>query len=103
MKNRNIIGIIVGIAVAISVAIGISSLSSDQQSEDFIHPPKYLLESPTSDGGKECTDSSQCESYCQAKEGAEVGSHVTGMCYAFKEATCMEEVIDGIYVGIWCS
>jgi hypothetical protein len=59
---------------------------------------------PTSDAGKECTDSSQCESYCQAPEGAEIGSKATGKCYAWKKPLtgCMQEVKEGIVQVKWC-
>jgi len=44
----------------------------------------------TSDIGKECTDSSQCQSFCQAKEGAQIGIEDTGMCYAYELAICTD-------------
>jgi len=47
---------------------------------------------PTMDAGKECTDSNQCESFCQVKEGTEIGSMATGECYGFNLAICMQEV-----------
>ena len=47
---------------------------------------------PTSDGGKKCTDSNQCESYCQAPKGTEIGADVVGECYKFKLTICMQEV-----------
>ena len=58
--------------------------------------------SPTPDSGKECTDSSQCESYCQAPEGAEIESEVIGNCYGFEVASCMQEVRDGLADATWC-
>ena len=58
---------------------------------------------PTSDGGKECTDSSQCESYCQAPEDSEIDSSVIGKCYEWKKTiVCMQEVRSGIADATWC-
>jgi hypothetical protein len=56
----------------------------------------------TSDGGKECTDSSQCQSFCQAKEGAQIGIEDTGMCYEYEFAICMQEVRNGVVDAEWC-
>ena len=58
---------------------------------------------PTSDGGKKCADSSQCESYCQALKGSEIGAKVVGECYRFKIAICMQEVKNGVADAEWCS
>ncbi len=56
----------------------------------------------TSDVGKECTDSSQCQSFCQAKEGSEINTEETGMCYAYELAICMQEVRNGVVEPTWC-
>ncbi len=56
----------------------------------------------TSDGGKECSDSSQCQSFCQAKEGAQIGIEATGMCYEYEFAICMQEVRNGAVDAEWC-
>jgi len=56
----------------------------------------------TSDGGKECSDSSQCQSFCQAKEGAQIGIEDTGMCYEYEFAICMQEVRNGVVDAEWC-
>jgi len=56
----------------------------------------------TSDGGKECSDSSQCQSFCQAKEGAQIGIEDTGMCYEYELAICMQEVRNGAVDAEWC-
>jgi len=56
----------------------------------------------TSDGGKECYDSSQCQSFCQAKEGAQIGTEDTGMCYEYEFAICMQEVRNGVVDAQWC-
>ena len=57
---------------------------------------------PTSDGEMTCSDSSECQSFCQAKEGSEVDSEDTGMCYGYEYALCMQEVKDGIVQAEWC-
>jgi len=52
---------------------------------------------PTSDAGKECTDSSQCEGNCEAKESAEIGSEDTGMCAENKlPYRCMMKIENGV-------
>jgi len=56
----------------------------------------------TSDGGKECSDSSQCQSFCQAKEGAQIGIEDAGMCYEYEFAICMQEVRNGVVDAEWC-
>ena len=56
----------------------------------------------TSDVGKECTDSSQCQSFCQAKEGSEINSESIGMCYGHELAICMQEVRNGVVQNEWC-
>jgi len=56
----------------------------------------------TSDGGMECSDSSQCQSFCQAKEGSEINSESIGMCYGYELAICMQEVRNGMVQNEWC-
>ena len=56
----------------------------------------------TSDQGKECTDSTQCQSFCQAKEGSEINSESTGMCYGYALAICMQVVQNGVVQPEWC-
>jgi len=56
----------------------------------------------TSDAGMECSDSSQCQSFCQAKEGAQIGTEDTGMCYGYELAICLQEVRDGVVDPEWC-
>jgi len=56
----------------------------------------------TSDGGMECSDSSQCQSFCQAKEGAQIGIEDTGMCYGYELAICLQEVRNGTVEPEWC-
>ena len=59
---------------------------------------------PTSDGGKECTDSSQCESWCEAKEDVKPLSHDNiGTCYEKQFSTCRNTVEDGAVKGMLCS
>jgi hypothetical protein len=50
----------------------------------------------------ECSDSSQCQSFCQAKEDSEINSEDTGMCYGHELAICMQEVVNGIVQPEWC-
>ena len=57
---------------------------------------------PTTDQGAECTDSSQCQSFCQAKEGSEINSNDSGNCYGFEFAICMQEVNNGMVQPEWC-
>ena len=56
----------------------------------------------TSDVGMECSDSSQCRSFCQAKEGSEINSESIGMCYGNELAICMQEVVNGMVQPEWC-
>jgi hypothetical protein len=56
----------------------------------------------TSDVGMECSDSSQCQSFCQAKEGSEINSESIGMCYGYELAICMQEVQNGVVQNEWC-
>jgi len=127
MINKNIIIIIVGIAILIGIVIGVSSLSSEQKFVDHIlldprdlseeeclanggewgiwwltdNPPWCNL--PTYDGGTECTDSSECESFCQAKEGSEFGSYGTGTCYEKTFSSCFNEILNSTVQGEMCS
>lgn len=64
--------------------------------------PCYFCNNATSDAGKECTDSSQCESYCQAPEDTTMDENTTGTCYNSLTADCMKEVKNGITQGTWC-
>jgi len=65
-------------------------------------PVIELCNPSTSDGGKECSDSSQCQSFCQAKEGAQIGIEDAGMCYGYELAICLQEVRNGVVVPEWC-
>lgn len=56
----------------------------------------------TSDEGMECTDSTQCQSFCQAIEGSEINSESTGMCYGYELAICMQVVQNGMVQPEWC-
>lgn len=50
-----------------------------------------------SDVGKKCTDSSQCKVYCQASgRGITYGTKVVGYCNDYTQATCSQEVENGI-------
>jgi len=57
----------------------------------------------TFDEGKECTDSSQCEGFCQAKEGLEIYSEATGICSGnVLYAGCTWEIENGVVQPLWC-
>lgn len=56
----------------------------------------------TSDVGMECSDSSQCQSFCQAKDGSEINDESIGMCYGYELAICMQEVRNGVVQNEWC-
>lgn len=62
--------------------------------------------SPTSDAGKVCSDSSECQSYCSATVGGELsqksGTQAVGRCYEWTHANCMREVNNGILQKQWC-
>ncbi len=57
---------------------------------------------PTSDAGRPCSDSQECESYCEAPQGTEPGAAVEGACYGWMHASCMQEVRDGVADAEWC-
>jgi hypothetical protein len=56
----------------------------------------------TTDQGIQCTDSSQCQSFCQAKEGSKISNKESGTCYGYELAICMQEVANGIVQPEWC-
>ena len=56
----------------------------------------------TTDQGIQCTDSSQCQSFCQAKEDSKISNKETGTCYGYELAICMQEVANGIVQPEWC-
>ena len=71
---------------------------------DIIPDAPAKCNMPTSDAGKICTDSTECESYCQAEDDAKIGSRATGKCYEWKiTAVCMQEVRGGIVDAKWCN
>lgn len=51
---------------------------------------------PTNDAGKSCTDSSQCQSFCQAPTGTKRGTPATGACYGWEKKDCAFSVEDGM-------
>lgn len=57
---------------------------------------------PTNDAGKNCTDSTQCESYCEAPKEAENGEKVVGKCYGFEFAKCIKEARNDTVGPEWC-
>lgn len=63
---------------------------------NYYLPSKIKENLHTSDYGKECTDSSQCESYCQA-QGGKPGMKAKGICFGWTEFTgCIREIKNGI-------
>jgi len=64
---------------------------------------EFFCNLPTSDAGKECTDSNECESFCQAPNGIEPGSKTNGRCYGWKFSWCMQEVSNGIAGHTGCA
>jgi len=89
----------------------IESMANQKQCEDIDglwgiwsnrSPATASCNPSTSDGEKECSDSSQCQSFCQAKEGAQIGIEDTGMCYEYEFAICMQEVRNGVVDAEWC-
>ena len=68
-------------------------------------PPNCIF--PTSDAGKECTDSEQCESFCEAPEGSNLGEEVIGNCYEYDAGLnlggCKREVKEGIFSSGICA
>ena len=57
---------------------------------------------PTSDAGKACADSSQCQSFCKATTYAEPGTPVGGACYGWKEGSCTGGIANGKAVPVAC-
>jgi len=71
-------------------------IDCEQQGGEFI--PCFTLSGgycslPTSDGGNECTDSSECEAECVAPEGCNAGDLVTGTCAEKTGLTCYGDVM----------
>lgn len=64
--------------------------------------PYYFCVLETSDGGNSCTDSVQCESWCQAPSGSNPGQIVVGSCFEATHASCGQEVEDRIAGPAWC-
>lgn len=57
---------------------------------------QYKCDPPTKDGGKECTDSSQCESYCVTTKPTRYGAKTTGECFRYHEFISIQTVNNGI-------
>lgn len=66
------------------------------------YPATESCNPSTSDVGMECSDSSQCQSFCQAKEGSEINSESIGMCYGYELAICIQEIQNGVVQNEWC-
>jgi hypothetical protein len=59
---------------------------------------------PTTDGGKSCTDSSQCQGHCLAPEQARRGRRTTGVCTATDHAgACFNLIQEGRASGRICT
>ncbi len=56
----------------------------------------------TKDAGKICTDSDQCESYCKAAPGSQIGQEAKGTCYELRLAKCIQEVNSGKVGAPYC-
>ncbi|RMD67421.1 hypothetical protein D6817_01695 [Candidatus Pacearchaeota archaeon] len=63
---------------------------------------KYSCNLPTTDGGKPCTDSSECESFCSAGVDAELGARTAGKCYPYLYAKCARIVENGVFAKEVC-
>lgn len=57
----------------------------------------------TSDAGSACSDSDDCESWCQAPVGTEVGAEVEGTCYGWVDTDCIQAVEDGMAEAEVCA
>jgi hypothetical protein len=74
--------------------------------------PAEVCIMPTTDAGKECSDSSECQSACVADLSAEeyntlvkdrITIHTTGRCTSSTASVgCMAYVEDGVVLGIHC-
>jgi len=63
-----------------------------------------LCDVPTSDAGKQCRDSSACESYCVAPNDFKASAKVMGQCaeWHYPFGRCFNEVKAGIASGALC-
>jgi hypothetical protein len=59
---------------------------------------------PTADGGKACTDSSECEHACLAPRTAKLGEPATGACgqWVNYDYNCEIEVVKGVTFNDGC-
>ncbi len=57
---------------------------------------------PTSDQGKICTDSRDCESYCHADPLVQSGIRAYGRCHGWLFVECIKEVSDMVVGEEWC-
>ena len=67
--------------------------------------PSYFCNEKTSDGGKPCTDSSDCESnFCKADEYSIVGFTGQGTCYPYMNGmtSCSKSINNGIVQTASC-
>lgn len=65
--------------------------------EDYQMYPERVLRCnhATSDEGKPCNDSNQCESECLAPEGDNRTENLTGKCYGYESAYSGEYLLNG--------
>jgi hypothetical protein len=56
-----------------------------------------------SDGGKVCSDSSECEGLCEVEGGARAGAEITGICEAEEgDAICSAIIARGVVSPMGC-
>jgi len=105
-KTAIVFGIVIGIT-----GIGLIVVSDQTRCEitggywGFMssEDPTKSCNPSTSDAGKECTDSSQCEGFCKAEEGLEIYSEATGICSQHVlYAGCTWEIKNGLVEPPWC-
>ena len=71
----------------------------------FKAPPDApgICSMPTSDAGKTCTDSNQCESVCFDPKYSQKGTQVVGECFASTIHDCIAVIEDGVVVDTSCT
>ncbi len=63
---------------------------------------KRICIAATTDFGQECTDSSECEGWCEPDPGQDTASPdpLTGTCSEYVDAGCIHELDDGRPISI---
>lgn len=107
MRKINILGVIIGGIILIAIIGYFASeeyrckVSGGHWGQLSLDPQKYCNPA-TLDAGKECTDESQCDGYCEAKRNAVIGSKDIGMCSEYElESGCTTAIVNGT-VFSWC-